>query len=152
MTRHKAVVALAIVALTCTTAGSAFAQPPGGGPGGGPPGPPPDGAGQARGTGGGAISDMMYLERSWTAVCFQLLCSSEQLNALLEPFDQALQTRNAAIQAAVAAQDMEAVNTALSACKQAVNTALQAQLTDDQWATCQELMSYQPLGAGPGPR
>jgi len=133
MTRYvttAALVLLTIAALTCATAGSVFAQPPG----------------------GGMMSDLMYLERSWTAVCFQLQCSSEQLNALLAPFDEALRTRDAAVQAAIEAQDMEAVTTALSACREVVDAALQEHLTDEQWTKYQELMAYQPLGAGPDRR
>jgi len=133
MTRYvttAALVLLTIAALTCASTGSVFAQPPG----------------------GGMVFDLTYLERSWTAVCFQLQCSTEQLNALLAPFDEALQTRDAAVQAAIGAQDMEAVTTALSACREAVDAALQEHLTDEQWTKCQELMAYQPLGAGLGRR
>ncbi len=59
--------------------------------------------GQRQGT--GTRGDMMYLERTWTAVSFQLDCTSEQLAQLRPTYRRALRARDSSVKQAMQAQD-----------------------------------------------
>lgn len=99
----------------------------------------------------GMMGDMLYLERSWTAVSFQLDCTDEQIAKLQPIYKQALQTRVAAIQAAMQARNMEGYQQAIANCKETLELALMEVLNDDQWTELQELMAQGGgMGRGPG--
>jgi len=87
------------------------------------------------------MRDMMYLERAWTAVSFQLECTAEQIEQLQPIFATALQTRNDAMQAAREAQDRDALNQAVADCKTTLTDALTAALTEEQMTKLDELMN-----------
>lgn len=112
------------VAMLVTLAGEVFAQAGGGG-----------GRGQR-----GMMGDMYYLERAWTAVSFQLETTPEQIASLTPIFRDALLERNKLMHAAIEAQDFESVRTAISDCKTTLETALQKQLTHEQWTRLQRLL------------
>ncbi len=99
--------------------------------------------------GRGMMGAMMYLERSWTAVSFQLDCTGEQLELLRPTYRTALQTRADAVEASIEAQDWEGVRMAFTECKDSLDAKLQEVLTDEQWAQLEELMS---AGMGMGGR
>lgn len=124
------VMVVVTVAMLVTMAGEVFAQGGGGG-----------GRGQR-----GAMGDMYYLERAWTAVSFQLETTPEQIASLTPIFRDALLERNELIEAAIEAQDFESVRTAISDCKTTLETALQEQLTDEQWTKLQELLEARMFG------
>lgn len=121
-TMFAGLITFAVIALVVAMVASALAQQ-------GPAGP---------GRRGGMMGDMMYLERTWTAVSFQLECTGEQLRPT---YATALQTRNDALQAAREAQDREAVSAAIADCKSTLSAKLQEVLTEEQWTELEELMS-----------
>ncbi len=121
-------VAVAVLALAAATVTSVFAQQGQGGRGN-------------RGGRGGMMGDMMYLERSWTAVSFQLDCTDEQIGQLRPTYETALSTRAEAIQAAADARDREGFRTAMTECRATLEAALQEVLTDEQWIELQDLMT-----------
>ncbi|MFP3904446.1 MAG: hypothetical protein ACLFWB_09435 [Armatimonadota bacterium] len=94
----------------------------------------------------GMMGDMMYLERSWTAVSFQLECTDEQISQLYPIYALALQERNEAIKQAAVDQDREGYVEAIEACRTVLETKLQDVLTELQWQTLQEIM--QPARRG----
>lgn len=100
----------------------------------------------------GMRGDMMYLERTWTAVSFQLECTSEQLEQLRPTYRQQLQLRNEGIQAAMEAQDFQGVREAMVNCRSALEEKLQEVLSDQQWTKLQELLSTGMFGGRGGPR
>jgi hypothetical protein len=120
-----------LVVLLATTA-SVWAQPPAGG---------------GRGGNRGMMGNMMYLERAWTAVSFQLEGVTDAQEAALKPvFKQALDARVADIEAArQAGGDRQAMMQAMQAagekCKTTLDTALQQQLTPVQWDALQKLLA-----------
>ena len=89
----------------------------------------------------GGMRDMMYLERTWTAVSFQLECTTEQIAQLQPVYATALQTRNDAIKVAREAQDRDGVTAAVTECKTTLTEKLPEVLTDEQWTKLDELMS-----------
>lgn len=102
--------------------------------------------------GAGARGDMMYLERTWTAVSFQLNCTSEQLAKLRPTYRTALQTRNSSVKQAMQAQDWEALRAALAKCRQTLDAKLQPVLSDEQWTKLQTLIRARLAGLGGGMR
>ena len=128
-TMFAGLVTLVVVTLVVVMVASAFAQQQGG-----------------RGRGRGMMGDMMYLERTWTAVSFQLECTPEQIAELQPIYAVTLQTRNDALKAAMEAQDREAMTTAIADCKLFLSASLQEKLTEEQWAQLEELMSVSVMG------
>lgn len=124
-------IAAALAALTIVTAlgwaqpGGFGGPPPGGGMGGGPP---------------GDMGDMVYLEKSWTAVSFQLDCTPEQQDSLKPTYATELQTRDEALAQAMKKRDMNAMQKALQTCKTKLNARLKEVLSDEQWPKLQQLM------------
>ncbi|MGC9317821.1 MAG: hypothetical protein ACP5KN_07290 [Armatimonadota bacterium] len=100
----------------------------------------------------GMMGDMMYLERTWTAVSFQLECTSEQLEQLRPTYREQLQLRNESIQAAMQAQDFQGVREAIVNCRTALEAKLQEVLTDQQWTKLQQLLAPAMFGGPRGPR
>jgi len=136
---------LGVMAFIAAVMVPSFAQPgQGQGQGRGGPG----GGGQ----GAGMMGAMIYLERSWTAVSFQLDCTGEQIEQLHPTYLQALQTRQEAVKAATEKQDREALMQAMTDCKATLETALQTVLNDEQWANLQTLMEAPMGGMGRGGR
>lgn len=117
------VLALAIVATACAQGG--FGGPPGGGRPGGPP---------------GDMGALTYLEKSWTAVCFQLSCTDEQQAALRDTYASELKTRDTAIAQARKSRDMTAMMKACETTKTNLKAKLTEVLTDEQQATLEQLM------------
>ena len=102
--------------------------------------------------GAGARGNMMYLERTWTAVSFQLECTSGQLAQLRPTYRTALQTRDSSVKQAMEAQDWEALRAALAKCKQTLDAKLQQVLSEEQWTKLQSLMQARMAGFGGGMR
>lgn len=131
----RVLVVVVSAAMLVTTVGAVLAQ---------------DGGGrQGRGGQRGMMGDMYYLERAWTAVSFQLDATPEQVAALTPIFREALLTRNELIQAAIEARDFQSVRTAITDCRTTLETALQEQLTDEQWAKLNELLNARLMGRPP---
>jgi len=112
------------------------------------------GGGRQGRQGRGMMGDMWYLERTWTAISFQIPLEPEQM-ALLQPvFAEALQARTDALTAAAQAEDrearMQAMGDAITQCKDTLSAALSEALTDEQWTQLDELMDA-GMGFG-GPR
>jgi len=123
-------VALALAALALAQGGG---PPPGGG-GGRPP--------------GGDMQVMTYLEKTWTAVCFQLDCTAEQQESLKATYASALQTRNQVLEQALKNRDMTAMQKAAQTCKTTLDTKLKTVLSDEQW---QKLATVTQATAPPPP-
>ncbi len=138
--RSKLVTALVIVACTFALVATAAAQGQGGPRAGGPP------AGGPEGRGGGGAGAIMYLERAWTAVSFQLGATPEQIEALAPTFASELKTRNEGLKRAMEAQDWQAAMLAVTTCQTALQDKLGEVLTPEQWTTLEELMSVQMMG------
>ena len=116
---------VAAVIVLCVVASAVFAQR-GGERGGG-----------QRGT----MGSMTYLERSWTAVSFQLNCTSEQVEQLRPTYRNTLSARDAALKQAAASQDREAMMKAMTDAKTRLETKLKSVLSDAQWTKLEELMT-----------
>ena len=95
---------------------------------------------------------MMYLERAWTAVSFQLGCTHEQIELLHPTFAAELKTRNDAIKKAMETQDMESMRAAITTCQSALEAKLAEVLTEEQLTALNELMSAQTMMGGRGGR
>lgn len=121
---------VAAVIVLCVVASAAFAQR-GGERGGGQP---------------GMNISMMYLERSWTAVSFQLDCSSEQVGQLRPTYRNTLSARDAALKQAAASQDREAMMKAMTDAKTRLETKLKSVLSDAQWKKLEQLMTMRTGG------
>ena len=119
--------ALVVVVVLAMTVSLAFGQKGSGKRGAGQRGP-------------GAMGGMMYLERTWTAVSFQLSCTSQQLEKLRPTYRTALKTRNAALKKAMEARDWKAVGTAMQKCKSTLDAKLKAVLSSQQWQKLQAQM------------
>ena len=113
-------------------------------------GPGPGGPGGRGGRMRGMMGNMMYLERTWTAVSFQLDCTSEQLQLLRPTYRAALQTRNAKVKAAREAQDWQAIATAMTNCKSVLDAKLKDVLSTQQWSKLQTLVAPPTGGLGGG--
>ncbi len=94
----------------------------------------------------------MYLERTWTAVSFQLDCTSEQLAELRPTYRTALQQRDSSVKQAMQAQDWEALRAVLTQCKQTLDAKLQQVLSEEQWNKLQSLMQARMAGLRGGMR
>jgi hypothetical protein len=95
---------------------------------------------QGRGPGRGMMAAFMYLERSWTAVSFQLNCTSEQLAALKPTYANTLAAREAAVKKALVARDWDAAGKAMQDSKTRLETKLKQVLTSQQWTKLQQLL------------
>jgi Spy/CpxP family protein refolding chaperone len=144
---------VAAVALVFVAPDAVRAQPPGGGGGPGRGGP-----GGGGGRGRGMMGTMLYLERSWTAVSFQLGCTAQQQAALRPTYLAALQARDAAIKKARDANDMQAIGTAFEKCKTTLDAKLKKTLSAAQWKKLETMMQPRtgqgggrPGGAPGGP-
>jgi len=122
-----AVVVVTLVACIAAAYVAAQGAPKGGAPKGGP--------------GAGAMAAFMYLERTWTAVSFQLNCTGDQVTALKPTFRNALNARDAAIRAAMKNQDWAAMGKASTDCKTRLDAKLKAVLSKAQWAKLQQMMT-----------
>ncbi len=120
--------AAGLIALTLTAA-TAWVVAQGGSPAGQRPGFDPRAAGS-----------FMYLERSWTAVSFQLNCTAQQLGALKPTYANTLAAREAAVKQAMAAKSWQAAEKASLDCKTRLETKLKQVLTSQQWTKLQQLM------------
>jgi Spy/CpxP family protein refolding chaperone len=126
--RRRAIVTTVIVAaaviLLVVGAVSIMAQPgAGGGPGG------------AR----GAMRSMQHLERSWTALAFELNATADQLTKLRPIYQKVYDERKAALEKARAAQDFQAMGPALEKAQADIDAALKDALTPEQLAKWQQL-------------
>jgi hypothetical protein len=92
----------------------------------------------------------MYLERTWTAVSFQLDCTSTQLEQLRPTYRNSLNARNAALKAAGEAQDWQAMGKAMQDCKTRLDAKLKTVLSDSQWQKLQQLMQPHMGAMRPG--
>jgi hypothetical protein len=103
------------------------------------------GGGQRDGRRGGGqdgmMGSMMYLERSWTAVSFQLDCTGEQLTQLRPTYRNTLNARDAALKQAREKQDREAMAKAMTEAKTRLDTKLKSVLSDAQWTKLGQLMT-----------
>ena len=97
--------------------------------------------GQRGGGARGMMGSMMYLERSWTAVSFQLDCTTEQLAQLRPTYRNTLSARDAALKEAMASQDREGTMKAITEATTRLETKLKSVLSDAQWAKLDELMT-----------
>jgi hypothetical protein len=83
---------------------------------------------------------LVYLEKSWTAVCFQLDCTAEQQESLKPTYATELTTRNETVEKAMKKRDMEAMQKALSTCKANLTAKLKEVLTEEQRDKLDKLM------------
>jgi len=102
--------------------------------------------GQRGGGARGMMGSMMYLERSWTAVSFQLECTGEQLAQLRPTYRNTLNARDAALKQAMASQDREAMMKAMTDAKTRLQTKLKSVLSDAQWTKLEQLMTVRTGG------
>ncbi len=104
--------------------------------------PPPGGGGP--GGGRGQMQARMYLEVTWTAVCFQLQCTMEQIMALQPTYAAALDARDKDVAAARAAQDRPGIQKAMETCKATLDAKLKEVLTAQQLAALDKMMQPPP--------
>jgi hypothetical protein len=155
------VMLIGVVVVIAALAATAFAQ---GGRGGGPRdgqqrGGPEGGprGGEGRGAGGqlGMMGQMLYPERTWTALCFQMETTDEQFDQLWALYSEVLEKRNDSIKAAIENRDMEAYRAASVEAKSTLETKLQEILTEEQWTqleTLIEAMGGMGRGGRPQPQ
>ena len=148
MTR-RSVLAIVGVALVPLLVSPVVAQGGGGGGGGRGPGA---GGGQRRGGMGGGMMNFIYLERTWTIVCFQVDVTGEQYTALKPTYRNALSARDAAIKAAMEAQDWAAMGKAMEDCKTRLETKLKEVLSSTQMTKLNGLLMPQMPRRGGGGR
>ena len=110
----------------------------------------PEGATGSDERGRGTGQMPMYLERTWTAITFQLGCQPAQITALQPVYAAELAKRDAAIAAALAQQDMPAAQKALEDCKTALDARLNEILSPEQLTALQQLPP--PLPPPPPPQ
>lgn len=97
------------------------------------------------------MGDMLYLERSWTAVSFQLECTEEQINQLKPTYASALETRSIALQEAMQNGDRQAYVQAITDCKSTLEAKLNEVLTDEQLAELEKILTpVRRQGGGQG--
>jgi Spy/CpxP family protein refolding chaperone len=133
------VTVLGLLALVC---GAAMAQPPGGGQGGGFGGP----GGQG---GRGMMGSMNYIERAWTAMFFELGCSTEQLQNLYATFGAAWNTRkDAQAKMRAGTMDFQAYGQVLQQIQQTIDAKLKEVLTADQQKKWEEFNAQQQMPRG----
>ena len=130
MTNRSLVLAVVVTLAVASMAALVWAQPP---PAGGQGGP----GGGGRGMG----QAMMYFERAWTAVCFQIALTDQQEQALRPTFASALDARTKALDAARAARDRQATQKAFEDCKATLDAKLKEVLTPAQLDALQKLLA-----------
>ncbi len=136
---RKVLLAVTVAVLVLGVA-AIMAQP---GPGGGP------GGRGGRGF-GGAMGLMMYLERAWAALPFELDATDEQIAELKPIFQAAYDSRKAAIEKAQADQDRQTLIAALQQGQTDIDAALQDTLTEEQLAEWEQLKQAAQAGLGLG--
>jgi hypothetical protein len=99
------------------------------------------------------MASFMYLERTWTAVSFQLGCTSQQIASLKPTYQNALVARDAAVKKAMAAQNWQAAGKASVDCMTRLQAKLKQVLSSSQVAKLQQLLAPPagmrgPSGAG----
>jgi len=103
-------------------------------------------------------ASFMYLERSWTAVSFQLNCTAQQLASLKPTYANALTARDAAVKQAITAKNWQAAGKASVDCMTRLQTKLKQVLSSQQWTKLDQLLRppapprQTPSGASGGPR
>ncbi len=112
------------------------------------PGP---GGGRRGGRGfAGAMGLMMYLERAWGAVNFELDGTDEQITELKPIFQSAYDARKEAIEKARADQDRQVLVTALQQVQTDIDAALKDVLTEEQLAEWEEVKATGQAALGMG--
>lgn len=134
------VVVVATVAVLIVGVAVIMAQP---GPGGGP------GGRGGRGF-GGAMGLMMYLERAWGALSFELDATDEQIAELKPIFQAAYDSRKEAIEKARAEQNPEGLMAALQQVQSDIDAALKDTLTEEQLAEWEQVKQAAQGGMGMG--
>jgi len=119
--KTKASFCIGLLYAVCLTI--VFAQPTGGK---GPAGPA---AGPRR---GGMMRDMMFVERSWAALCFEINISNEQISKLKPTFVWAYQTRNNALKAAWEKHDFQAAAQTMAQVRKTLEERIPTVLTAAQ--------------------
>lgn len=125
------VTVLGLLALVC---GVAMAQPPGGGPGGG--------------GGQGGRGGMNNLERAWTAMFFELGCTTEQLQNCYATFAAGWNTRKDAAAKARADNDFATYMQAMQQIQQTIDAKLKEVLTAEQQTKWTEYQASQQMPRG----
>ena len=99
------------------------------------------------------MQSMMYLERSWAAVNFDLKATKEQLAKLKPAYQAAWDARKAAMAKAREAQDWQAMGAAAAASQKQIEAKLKEVLTKEQmaqWQQSQQRRGGRPRGGGQG--
>lgn len=84
----------------------------------------------------GMMLEMLYPERTWTTLCFQIPLEPEQFQQLGQLYAQVLQQRNTAAHEAIEIRDLEAYQKAGAEARATLEKALPTVLSDEQ---CQQL-------------
>lgn len=120
-------------------AAAVMAQPPGA-----PPGAP---GGGGRGQGLGMAMAMMYLERAWATVNFELEATTEQIEELRPVFQAKWDARKAARAIAQQTNDFQTLQATMQQIEQETEAKLKEVLTPDQYQKWEQIKS-QPMGLG----
>lgn len=113
--------------------------------------PGPGGGRRGAGRGfGGAMGLMMYLERAWGAVHFELEATDEQTTELKPIFQSAYDARKEAVEQARADQDRQVLVTALQQVQTDIDAALADVLTEEQLAEWEEVKQTGQAALGMG--
>lgn len=126
----------------------AVAQPGGAGGGGRPGG---------GGRGGGGFGAIMYVERTWSALAFEIKISNQQLEKLRPSFQAAWDKRQAAFKKAMQDQNWQALGSAMEKVQAELEAKIKQVLTKEQWAKLQKWEEAQrqmmrpPRGGAGGP-
>ena len=131
--------------LIVVVAAVAFAQPPAAAPG------PPPGQAQGGPAGrGGGFQNMMYLDRAWTALCFGVKVTPDQLTKLTPAFQTAWDARVEIMKKMVGAADfraaMQEAAPAMQQSRQDLEAKLKEALTPEQLTQLEALLR---MGGGP---
>lgn len=102
------------------------------------------------------MRDMMFVERSWAALCFEINISNEQISKLKPTFVWAYQTRNNALKAAWEKHDFQAAAQTMAYVRKTLEERIPAILTAAQkkawqkWQKEQEQIMNRMRGGGRG--
>jgi hypothetical protein len=96
-------------------------------------------SGQQRRPGGEGMRSMMYLERSWCAVAFELSATNAQLAALRPTYQSVWNARKTAWEKVRSQKSPQAAAAALQNSRATIDAKLKAVLTPAQWAQWQKL-------------
>lgn len=140
--KKQQIAVLGLLGLTAALGGllwvdsTAVAQP---GPGGGPGARPSGGAAQA----------MMFLERTWAAVAFEIKASPEQLILLHSAYQKAWDERKQAVEEAREKQDRTILRNALTKIQTDLQASLKEVLTPEQSDQLRKWLDAQTQLMGP---